>query len=261
MEYRLGGEWALVTGASSGIGAQVARRLASLGARLALVARRRDALDALAAELRSEFGSEVLVVPCDLSERGEPERLHADLSARGVAVSLLVNNAGYGIYGPFDGLDRGNEDAMLDLDVRAMLRLTTLFAADMRRRGSGRILLTASTAAYQPSPLYASYAAAKAFVLSYGLAVRQELLGSGVTLSVLCPGVTDTAFHSVAGHEDNAFKRATMMSSERVAALAVTGLLRGRAQIVPGLLNKVLAFSTRLLPRTAQAAVAGTLMA
>jgi hypothetical protein len=179
----------------------------------------------------------------------------------GVAVSLLANNAGFGMYGAFDAIDPATEESMIDLDIKALVRLTRLFAPRMREAGFGRILLTASVGAYSPGPLYAVYYAAKAFVMSYGLAVRHELKGSGVTVTVLSPGAVKTAFHRVAGHEKNRFKERTGMEAATVGRAAVLGMLRGKAEVVPGFVTKLLVFSTRLVPRPVQAAMAGGLMA
>ena len=254
------GAWALVTGASSGIGTELARELAARGANLVLAARRKDALEALAAELRTAGGVRVEVVAVDLGSPGGAEKLFQEVRARGITVSVLANNAGFGAHGVFDEIDGKTEEAMLELDVAAVVRLTRLFAGPMRAAGFGRILLTASNGAYQPTPLYAVYGAAKAFVLSYGYAIRWELRGTGVTVTVLCPGATRTDFHRVAGHESNTFKRLSMMEVAPVARAGVRALLRGKPEIVTGVLNKVLAFSTRLLPRAMMAALAGRLM-
>jgi uncharacterized protein len=253
------GKWALVTGASSGIGAECARELAAIGANLVLVARRREVMDQLAAELRRS-GVEVLVEPTDLARPGEPERLFETLRSRGFTISILVNNAGFGAYGVFDSIDAKIEEAMLDLNVKAVARLTRLFVGPMRAAGFGRILLTASTGAYQPTPLYATYSATKAFVLSYGHAIRRELRGTGITVTVLSPGVTRTEFHRISGLETNAFKRATMMEAAPVARVAIRALLRGQAEIVTGFANKAMAFAARLVPRTLAAGIAARTM-
>jgi len=253
------GKWALVTGASSGIGAEVARELAARGINVVLAARRREALDALSVELRSA-GVQARVEPVDLAHTGEPERLFDTLRAAGITVSILVNNAGFGAYGAFDAIDAATEEAMLDLDVKALARVTRLAVGPMRAKRFGRILLTASTGAYQPTPLYATYSAAKAFVLSYGHAIRRELRGTGVTVTVLSPGVTRTEFHKVAGQVTNRFKAVTMMEVGPVARAATRALLRGRAEIVTGFINKVLVFTIRLVPRAAAAAMAQRLM-
>ncbi len=260
MEKELAGKWALVTGASSGIGASVAGELAARGASLILVARRRDALEELSARLGKEHGVQVMAESADLGKAGEPERIFESLGRRGINVAILVNNAGFGTYGVFDAIDARTEESMIDLDVKAVTRMTRLFAPAMRRAGYGRILLTASVGAYSPSPLYAVYCAAKAYVLSYGIAIRHELRGTGVGVTVLCPGVVRTDFHRVAGHEKNRFKERTGMDVAPVASAAVRGLLRGKAEVVPGFLNKMLAFTTRLAPRPLQASMAGGLM-
>jgi uncharacterized protein len=256
----LEGRWGLVTGASSGIGIVLAEELAAKGSNLVLVARRRDALEEVAARLHAEHGIEVRVEPADLARSGEPERLFTTIRNNGIEISLLANNAGFGTYGAFDAIDAVTEESMIDLDIKALVRLTRLFAPRMRTAGFGRILLTASVGAYSPGPLYAVYCAAKAFVLSYGLAVRHELKGSGVTVTILSPGVVKTAFHRVAGHEANRFKARTGMEAAPVGRAAVRGMLRGSAEVVPGLLTKLLVFGTRLIPRSAQAAMAGGLM-
>ena len=260
MKKELDGRWALVTGASSGIGAALAAELAAQGAGIVLVARRRDALEEIAAGLRGDYGVDTRVETADLDRPGEPERLLQSVRAAGITVSVLANNAGFGTYGTFDSIEAGTEEAMIDLDVKAVVRMTRLFVAPMRAAGYGRVLLTASVGAYSPSPLYAIYCAAKAFVLSYGLAIRHELRDTGVTVTVLSPGVVRTDFHRVAGHEDNRFKKRTGMDAAPVAAAAVKGLLRGKAEVVPGFINKTLVFTTRLAPRPMQAAMAGALM-
>ncbi len=260
MEKGLSGRWALVTGASSGIGAALARELAAQGADIVVVARRRDALQEVAARIREEWGVRTHVETADLGLAGEPERVFEALRANSINVSVLANNAGFGTYGVFDSIDAALEEAMIGLDVKALVRMTRLFAQPMRAAGFGRILLTASVGAYSPSPLYAVYCACKAFVLSYGVAIRHELRGSGISVSVLSPGVVKTEFHRVAGHEKNRFKERTGMDAEPVARAAVRGLLRGKAEIVPGIVNKTLAFTTRLFSRPVQAAMAGGLM-
>ena len=260
MKKELGGKWAVVTGASSGIGIVLAQELAARGADLVLVARRRDALEAVAARIRAAYGTQVRVETADLARDREPERLAEALHRDGIAVSVLANNAGFGAYGAFDAVDAATETAMIDLDITALVRLTRLFAPRMRETGFGRILLTASVGAYSPGPLYAVYCAAKAFVVSYGLAVRHELRGTGVTVTVLSPGVVKTEFHAVAGHTENRFKERTGMEAGPVGRAAVRGMLRGKAEVVPGFLTKVLVFSTRLAPRPFLARMSGGLM-
>ncbi len=260
MKKQLSGRWALVTGASSGIGELLAVELAGHGANLVLVARRREALDSLAARIKERCGVQTHVEAADLGLPGEPERIFESLRSRGIRVAVLVNNAGFAAHGIFDSIDARTEEALIDVNAKAVVRMTRLFASPMRAAGFGRILMTASVGAYSPAPLYAVYSAAKAFVLSYGLAVRSELRGTGVSVTVLSPGVVRTDFHRVAGHETNRFKQATGMEAAPVARAAVRGLLRGKAEVVPGFINKILVFTTRLVPRPSQAAMAGGFM-
>jgi uncharacterized protein len=260
MKKELSGRWAVVTGASSGIGIVLAEELAARGADLVLVARRREPLEEVAARIRAAHGIQARVETADLARAGEPERLAETLWKSGIEVSLLANNAGFGAYGAFDAIDAATEASMINLDVAALVRLTRLFAPRMRAAGFGRILLTASVGAYSPGPLYAVYCAAKAFVLSYGLAVRHELRGTGVTVTALSPGVVKTEFHAVAGHTRNRFKERTGMEAGPVGRAAIRGLLRGKAEVVPGLLTKILVFGTRLAPRSVLASMSGGLM-
>ncbi len=260
MAVDISGRWALVTGASSGIGADLARELARRGANAVLVARREERLAALADELRREHGAECEVVATDLARSGAAAHLHAELAARGRRVDILVNNAGCGAYGPFLDLPWERERAMLELDLLVLVELTKLFARDMVGRGWGRILQVASVAAFQGTPGYASYAAAKAFVLHFGEAVGRELAGTGVTCTVLSPGVTATEFLRVAGQEPSLYQRLVMMRSPRVAAIGVRALLAGRSSVVAGAANTLLAWAVRLTPRRLATALAGMLM-
>src|SRR5512134_3252055 len=187
----LRGRWALVTGASSGIGADFARELAARGMHLVLVARREERLRALAEELERAHGVRTRVIAADLAKPDAPRALHERLRGEGVAVDVLVNNAGFGVYGAFLDVPWEREREMIELDVVALLHLTKLFARDMRERGFGRVLEVASIGAFQPSPTYAAYSAAKAFVQSFGEALACELRGSGVTVTTISPGVTD----------------------------------------------------------------------
>lgn len=196
----------------------------------------------------------------DLAREGAAETLHADTERAGLSVDLLVNNAGFGLFGPHVEIPWSREREMLELDVVALAHATKLYVADMLKRGKGWVLQVASIGAYQPTPSYAAYSAAKAFVLSFGEALSYELRGSGVNVTVLSPGVTRSEFLAVAGQSPTLFQRATMMSAERVAEVGLRAVLRGRPSVVPGLANKATAFSMRLLPRRAQAALAHAAM-
>ncbi len=252
----LRGRRALVTGASSGLGADFARLLARQGCHLVLVARREERLRALADELRATQRVSVEVRPLDLTARGAPEALHARLRGERLDVDVLVNNAGLGLYGPFLDIPWEREEHMLRLDILALVQLTRLFVQDMRARGFGRVLLVSSIGAFQPTPLYASYSAAKAFVLSYGEALDYELRGSGVSCTVLAPGVTATEFLQVSGQKPTWYQRLMMMRSEDVARAGLRAMRARRSSVVPGVMNALGAFSMRFLPRRLAAAVA-----
>lgn len=193
----LRGKRALVTGASSGLGVDFARNLAARGCNLVLVARREDLLQQVAEGIRRAHGVDVRVVVMDLAQSDAPERLHTDLSEAGLAIDVLINNAGYGLYGRFLDISWERERKMLELDIVAVTHLTKVFARGMVERRFGFILQVASIGAYQPSPLYASYSAAKSYVLNFGEALDYELRGTGVRCSVVSPGITATEFLTV----------------------------------------------------------------
>src|ERR671915_456174 len=193
----------LVTGASSGIGADVARSLARRGQGLTLVARRAERLDELAGELRSEHGVRVEVLECDLGDARSRERMLAELAELAVNVEVLVNNAGYGSGGRFHELDAEREVEMVRLNVEAVVALCARFVPEMVRRGRGGVLNVASMAAFQPLPRQATYSASKAFVLSFTEALSADLAGTGVTATSLCPGPVPTEFGEVASIDEN----------------------------------------------------------
>jgi short-subunit dehydrogenase len=254
----LRGRHALVTGASSGLGADFARELAARGAAVTLVARREDRLRALQRELADRHGGTVAVAVAvvDLTAGGAAERLHRDTEAAGRPVDVLVNNAGYGLYGEFSKLDWERERNMLELNVIVPVHLTKLFLPAMLERGFGHVLNVASIGAYQPSPLYASYAAAKSFVLHFTEALSYELRGSGVHATVLSPGVLATEFLQVAGQTPTRYQRRSRMDSPTVARIGVDAMLKGRPSVVAGRRNAAAAWSVRLLPRRTAAALA-----
>ena len=252
----LAGRHALVTGASSGLGVDFARELARRGAGLTLVARREDRLRALARELADAHGVDAHVVVLDLNEAGAPDRLLADTQARRRPVDVLVNNAGFGLYGPFSKLDWERERNMLVLDVIVPVHLTKLFLPGMLERGFGHVLNVASIGAYQPSPLYASYSAAKSFVLSFTEALSYELRGTGVHATAVSPGVVATEFLHVAGQTPTRYQRRSRMDSPTVARIGVDAMLKGRPSLVIGWRNAAAAWSVRLLPRRTAAALA-----
>ncbi len=252
----LKGRTSLVTGASSGLGVDFARVLAAKGSDLVLVARREDRLRSTADELGRRHGVRVEIVALDLAAVGAPQVLFDHLAAGGRSIDVLVNNAGLGLYGPFLEIPWEREAGMLQLDITTLVHLTRLFAAPMVERRFGRVLQVASIGAFQPTPLYASYSAAKAFVLSHGEALAYELRGTGVTCTVLSPGVTATEFLAVSGQHPTFYQRLMMMKSADVARIGIGAMLRGRPSVVPGALNALTAFSTRFMPRRLAAAVA-----
>jgi short-subunit dehydrogenase len=240
---------ALVTGASGGIGADLARELAGDGHDLILVARSTAALEGLAAELRSRHGVEVRVLTADLARPGAASDLFARIGAG--EVDVLVNNAGFGDHGPFHAADPARIDGMIALNVAALTSLTRLLLPGMVARKRGRLLNVASTAAFQPGPMMAVYCASKAYVLSFSLALGDELRGSGVTVTALCPGATATGFMRAAGVEKIAlFNMPGMaaMSSIVVARQGYAALKAGKRVIVTGFNNRVGALMGRLLP-------------
>jgi short-subunit dehydrogenase len=256
----LTGKTALVTGASSGLGVDFATELARRGANLVLVARRRDRLAQLASVLEKDHDVSVRVMAMDLAEPEAPRRLFHQATAGGGRVDVLINNAGFGIYGRFTDIPWEREAAMLQLDIVALVHLTKLFVGPMVERGEGAVLQVASIGGYQPSPGYATYAAAKAFVLNFGEAINHELRGTGVSCTVVSPGVTATEFLQVAGQEKGWFHRMTMMDSPTVARIGIEAMLAGKPSVVTGWMNKMSTFSQRLMPRKVATAVSAMVM-
>jgi short-subunit dehydrogenase len=256
----LRGRRALVTGASSGLGADFARVLAEQGCHVVLVARRAERLEALAKELRERHGVEVHTLAMSLSEPEAAQALHARVAGLGLEIDVLVNNAGFGVFGEFLAVPWEREREMLQLDVLAVVHLSKLFGAEMVRRGRGWILQVASIGAYQPTPSYATYSAAKAFVLSFGEALAFELRKTGVKVTVVSPGVTRTEFLQVSGQKPTLYQRTAMMESADVARAGIRALLRGKPSTVPGFVNKVPAFLMRFTPRRLQARMAHATM-
>ena len=245
---------ALITGASAGLGAEFARQLSKRGHRLVLAARRRDRLDALAAELGN-----ARAVAVDLADSGSTAELVRDIEAAGEHVDLLVNNAGFGVHGRFAELDADRQREMIDLNVGSLTDLCRAFAPGMIERRSGAILNVASTAAFQPGPGMAVYFATKAYVLSFTEALHEELKPHGIKVSALCPGPTRTEFGAVAGFgEGGSFDRWSA-DVESVVRAGLKALDKNRAVAVPGLLNKITAASTRFAPRPVVRKIAGAI--
>jgi uncharacterized protein len=243
----------LVTGASSGIGVELARQLAARGLGVTVVARRSDRLRALADSLASSFGVRAEAIAADLSDPDGRSHVVDSLASLGLRVDVLVNNAGVGTFGPVASATPSAEVGIVRIDVEAVVDLCTRFVPGMVERGSGAILNVASTAAYQPMPGQACYAAAKAFVLSYSQALRAEVRGAGVTVTTLCPGPVETEFAAASGLDIQVAKdtvpRSTWVPASQVASAGVEGLARGRAEVVPGLSNRIGTVAGRFTPR------------
>jgi uncharacterized protein len=254
------GKWALVTGASSGLGTDFARDLASRGANIILVARRLDRLQAVAQEISKQYGVQTEVIAMDLVAENAAEQLVAQLAAANKPIDILINNAGYGLYGMFIETEWARLNNMLQLDIVALTHLSHVFGKAMAARGSGYILQVASIGAYQPSPTYAAYSAAKSYVLYFGEALNFELRPKGVKVTVLSPGVTKTEFLEVSGQTATAYQRLMMMQSKDVVRIGLDALARGKTSIVPGFLNRALAWFNRFMPRRMAATLGDRLM-
>lgn len=242
------GKTALVTGASFGIGLEIARELAAEGHDLVLASRNAEKLSEVAAELKG-LGAGVHVVTSDLSVSGSARRLFEEIERRGLRVDILVNNAGIGMHGPFKDMALEGVTAMLRLNMEALTELTHLFLPAMIRAGFGRVLNVASTAAFQAGPLMASYYASKAYVLMFSEAIAEELRGTGVTVTALCPGPTHSEFQKRAGMSHVELFTRFSMDARKVARDGVRGMNRGRSLVIAGFFNNLLAFSVRLTPR------------
>ncbi len=231
--------WVLVTGASSGFGEEFARQYAEMGHSLILVARRLERLQTLAESLRKQYGVEVVVEQVDLARHTEVMKLHADLNSRGLPVDILINNAGHGLQGPFADSQLDATLAMIQLDITSLTTMTHLFAQDMKRRKRGKILQVASMLAYQGVVNFAAYSAAKAYVLRLGEALHRELKADGITVTTLCPGMTNTEFASSAQQKITPGLKAMMMQPAPVVRAGIRGLQAGRISVVPGIVNKI----------------------
>lgn len=243
---------ALVTGASSGIGLELARLFARDGHDLVLVARSETKLAELAQELERAHRVRATVIVADLARPHAAAEVARRLESLGIAVDILVNNAGYGLFGPFAGTPLAAELDMIQVNIVAPTELTKLLLPAMLARRSGKIMNVASTAAFQPGPLMAVYYATKAYVLHFTEALAEELAGTGVVVSALCPGPTRSGFQAAAGLEVSKMIHGRRLpAAAAVARAGYEGLMRGRRVVVPGLANNFLALVVRILPRRA----------
>jgi short-subunit dehydrogenase len=239
------GKWAVVTGASSGIGIALARELARHGAKLVLTARRKDRLDNLATELRAK-GTEVRIVTADLNDSAAPQQIYDATEGAGLTVDILINNAGLGQYGAFAGSAVAQELGQIRVNCEAMVALTRLFVAKMVERRRGWVLILASTASFQPVPYLSTYAATKAFDRMFALGIAAEVAAFGVKVTALCPGPTESEFFKVAGAEK--FESHGTQPAADVASIGIDALARGQRTIVPYFGGKFSAFMVRFLP-------------
>jgi short-subunit dehydrogenase len=241
---------ALITGASGGIGLEFTKIFARVGYDLVLVARNEDKLQKVKAELEKRRGVSVRVIPKDLADPSAPDEIYNALEQSGVQVDVLVNNAGYALFNPFVERDAKETLDMLQVNIMALTHLTRLFLPGMIERGIGRVLNMGSTAAFVPGPLMAAYYASKAYVLSFSEAIADELRGTGVTVTVLCPGATETGFQKRADMENSRLVQGRrIMDPTSVARAGYKAMMQGKAVEVPGLGNKAVPFFVRLAPR------------
>jgi short-subunit dehydrogenase len=240
---------ALITGASAGIGAALAHEFAAHGHELVLVARREQALDALAEAIAGKGAARPMVLPADLREHDAAQVIAAALERRGLEPDVVVNNAGFGLFGSADTLDRAEQLAMIDVNVRALTALSLAFIASLERRRGG-ILNVASIAGFMPGPGMAVYYASKAYVLSFSEALHRELKPKGVRVTALCPGPVPTEFQARAGMRDDALPEFLTRSAEEVARDGYRGLMQGRRVVVPGAVNRAVTMAVGLAPRS-----------
>jgi short-subunit dehydrogenase len=244
-----GRELALVTGASMGIGKELAKLFAASGRDVVLVARSKDKLDSLARELEGTHGVSAYVVPADLTDPKAPSTVFAALADRGLEVDYLVNNAGFGTVGPFAQTSLVQQRNMIQVNVDALVALTHLALQGMLSRGKGRILNIASTAAFQPGPDMSIYYATKAFVLSFSEGIAEEVKGLGVTVTAHCPGATATNFGDTAGNATSILFKLGAAPADKVARHAYRSMMKGKVVAIEGLMNWIAAFSVRFSPR------------
>ena len=242
---------ALITGASSGIGLEFAKVFAANKINLVLVARSEDKLNQLATQLRSDFGITVKVIVADLSQMEQVFQVYNTCKTANIQINYLVNNAGFGSYGFFVESDWKKTEEMIDLNIKSLTLLSRLFGADMVANKAGKILNVASTAAFQPGPTMAVYFATKSYVLFLSEAMSNELKGTGVTVTCLCPGATESGFMVAAAMDNSAlFKNRKLPTSAAVALFGYKAMMKGKMTVIHGIMNYLIANSIRLAPRS-----------
>ncbi len=253
-------QWALVTGASSGIGYELSRRFARNGFNVILVARNAERLAEVAQELEKHHHLGTLVLPADLSHPAAAKEIFSNVQKRGISIDILVNNAGFGDLGRFDESEWEVQRQMLQVNVTTLAEMTRLFLPEMIQRKYGRILNVGSTGSFAPVPYMAVYGATKAFVLSFSEALSAELEGTGVTVTALCPGVTATQFARRAKTENSLLVRLNQMTARDVAKIGYHALMKFKLHVVPGWFNKLMIGSLRFSPRSANLKLSKLLM-
>ncbi|HWH59955.1 MAG TPA: SDR family oxidoreductase [Terriglobales bacterium] len=247
---------ALITGASVGIGRELAKLFAQNSHNLVLVARNAARLQEVAGDLERQFEVTAKAFPLDLTSSAAPQLLSDQLRRENIAIDVLVNNAGYGKLGAFTQIPYAESAGQIELNITALTHLTKLFLAPMLERKAGRILNVASTAGFQPGPLMAVYYATKAYVISFSEALANELQGTGVSVTCLCPGLTDTEFQTRAGTERTTlFRRTRPMDAATVARDGYRALMKGKPLVISGIRNRLLMESLRVSPRRVVTAV------
>jgi len=252
------GRWCLITGASAGIGWELAKQLAAGGAHLVLTARRTDRLQQFAADLHAAHGVNVEVFTADLARPEAPAEIFAFTARKNIEVELLVNNAGFGVFGYIHKASEARLLEMIQVNCSAVVRLTRLYLPAMVERRHGDILIVASTAAFQAVPFSSAYAATKAFDLIFAEGIAEELRPLGVRVCALCPGPTSTEFQRVARQPDRMFRVAE--TAEKVARVGLAGLARGKTCVISGAMNRMMMESERLAPRRFVARMAAKMM-
>lgn len=246
--YRYQGKTALITGASSGIGAVYAKELAARGCHVVLAARSKDKLEALADEITRTYGVKAYAIPSDLSKAGAPRLLAESISRLSLSVDILINNAGFGTYGRFEGIDPNREQEEIMLNTSALVELTHIFLPGMLGRKDGIVVNVASMASFAPCAYMAVYGATKAFVLSFSEALWAETRGRGVRVMALCPGATETGFFDEVGSREMV-AGTTLSTPKNVVQAGFRGIDRGRSYIIDGRYNNMAALISRFLPR------------
>lgn len=241
----------LITGASSGIGCELTKLFARDGYNLVLVARNKQRLEHLANEVKEKYGVSTYIISRDLSKETSPDEIFAELKKKSIHIDILVNNSGTQVYGPFYETDLQNNLRMIQVNLLSLTHLTRLFIPEMLKRGDGKILNVGSTGSFGPGPLNAVYCATKGYVLNFSEAITEELNGTGVTVTTLCPGATKTEFAERAQIEDiRLFSYEFMvMDAGKVAKIGYRALMKGKTVVVAGIVNKLTVFSLRFTPR------------